>query len=135
MEHVGIDLAKNKSQVCILTEHGEVIERRIATTREPFTERVTPPRPSALDAPTPTPPTSEIARSIASRPPWHDPGGRERRGRGRLERLSAQLSAYGSVNYGSDDGAFTEFVHDECISNIAPTMVGAVRTASRRSAA
>jgi len=38
MEHVGIDLAKNKSQVCILTADGEVIERRIATTREQFTK-------------------------------------------------------------------------------------------------
>ena len=36
MDHVGIDLAKNKSQVCILTEDGEVIERRISTTREQF---------------------------------------------------------------------------------------------------
>lgn len=38
MEHVGVDLAKNKSQVCVLTEGGELIERRIATTREQFTK-------------------------------------------------------------------------------------------------
>jgi len=38
MEHVGVDLAKNRSQVCILTEDGELIERRIATTREQFSK-------------------------------------------------------------------------------------------------
>ena len=38
MEHVGVDLAKNKSQVCILTEDGELIERRIPTSRAQFTK-------------------------------------------------------------------------------------------------
>lgn len=38
MEHVGVDLAKNKSQVCILTEDGELVERRISTTRQQFTK-------------------------------------------------------------------------------------------------
>ncbi len=36
MEHVGIDLAKNKSQICILTEDGELIERRISTRCQQF---------------------------------------------------------------------------------------------------
>jgi transposase len=36
MEHVGIDLGKNQSQICILTEDGELFERSIRTTRERF---------------------------------------------------------------------------------------------------
>lgn len=36
MDYVGIDLHKNSSQVCILTEDGELIERRIKTERESF---------------------------------------------------------------------------------------------------
>jgi len=31
MDYIGIDLYKNSSQVCILTEDGELIERRIKT--------------------------------------------------------------------------------------------------------
>lgn len=38
MDHVGIDVHKKESQVCILTEEGEVVEARIATTRERFLE-------------------------------------------------------------------------------------------------
>jgi hypothetical protein len=36
VEHIGIDVHKKESQLCILTEAGEVIERRIHTecTRE-----------------------------------------------------------------------------------------------------
>ena len=34
MDYIGIDLHKNSSQVCILTEDGELIERRIKTDRE-----------------------------------------------------------------------------------------------------
>jgi transposase len=34
MQHIGIDLAKTASQVCILTEEGELIERRLPTTRD-----------------------------------------------------------------------------------------------------
>jgi hypothetical protein len=34
MDFIGIDLHKNSSQVCILTEDGELIERRIKTERE-----------------------------------------------------------------------------------------------------
>jgi transposase len=34
MDHIGIDLHKNSSQVCVLTEDGELIERRIKTDRE-----------------------------------------------------------------------------------------------------
>jgi transposase len=37
MNHIGVDLGKTSSQLCILTEEGELIERRIATTRESFT--------------------------------------------------------------------------------------------------
>jgi transposase len=36
MDHIGIDLHKTSSQICILTEDGELIERRIKTDRESF---------------------------------------------------------------------------------------------------
>jgi hypothetical protein len=36
MDYIGIDLHKNSSQVCILTEEGELIERRVKTDRESF---------------------------------------------------------------------------------------------------
>src|SRR5918992_5837987 len=36
MDYVGIDLHKTSSQVCTLTEDGELIERRIKTDRESF---------------------------------------------------------------------------------------------------
>ena len=36
MEHIGIDVHKKESQLCILTEEGEVIERRIRTERTRF---------------------------------------------------------------------------------------------------
>jgi transposase len=34
MEHVGTDVHKNQSQICILTSDGELIEKQIRTTRE-----------------------------------------------------------------------------------------------------
>jgi transposase len=36
MEHIGIDVHKVESQLCILTESGEIVERRIRTQRERF---------------------------------------------------------------------------------------------------
>ena len=36
MDFIGFDLGKVSSQVCILTEDGELIERRIKTDRESF---------------------------------------------------------------------------------------------------
>ena len=36
MEYPGIDVHKVESQICILTESGEVVERRIRTQRERF---------------------------------------------------------------------------------------------------
>jgi hypothetical protein len=36
MEHIGIDVDKMESQVCILSERGEIIERRIRTQRDRF---------------------------------------------------------------------------------------------------
>jgi hypothetical protein len=36
MDYVGIDLHKNSSQGCILTEDGELIERRIKSDKESF---------------------------------------------------------------------------------------------------
>lgn len=36
MEHVGIDAHKNESQICRLTENGEIVEQRIATRRDRF---------------------------------------------------------------------------------------------------
>src|SRR5215210_3552161 len=38
MDFIGIDLHKNSGQVCILTEDGELIERRIKSDRESFDE-------------------------------------------------------------------------------------------------
>jgi hypothetical protein len=37
MEYGGIDLHKKESQVRIVTDGGEVVDRRIATTRDRFT--------------------------------------------------------------------------------------------------
>jgi transposase len=36
MEHIGIDVHKVESQICVLTESAEIIERRIRTQRERF---------------------------------------------------------------------------------------------------
>ncbi len=36
MDHIGIDVHKNESQICIGTDQGEVQEPRIATRRERF---------------------------------------------------------------------------------------------------
>lgn len=36
MEHIGIDVHKVESQICVLTESGEIIEQRIRTQRERF---------------------------------------------------------------------------------------------------
>ena len=38
MEHIGIDVHKRESQICILTPEGEMIERRIQSTRQQFTK-------------------------------------------------------------------------------------------------
>ena len=38
MEHIGIDVHKRESQLCILTEAGEVVEQRIRTERGRFSE-------------------------------------------------------------------------------------------------
>ena len=38
MDHVGIDVHKKESQVCILEEDGSIIEKRIRTLRERFAE-------------------------------------------------------------------------------------------------
>jgi transposase len=46
MEHLGIDVHKNESQICALTEEGEILERRILTRRDRFAE-VLGPRPRA----------------------------------------------------------------------------------------
>lgn len=35
---IGLDLHKRESQLCVLTTGGELVERRIATTRARFTE-------------------------------------------------------------------------------------------------
>ena len=37
MDTIGVDLHKRESQLCILQDDGQVVERRIATTRERFT--------------------------------------------------------------------------------------------------
>ena len=36
MEHVGIDVHKNQSQICIITSEGEMIEKRVSTERARF---------------------------------------------------------------------------------------------------
>lgn len=38
MEHIGIDVHKKESQICILADGGEVIERRIRTEPARFAE-------------------------------------------------------------------------------------------------
>jgi hypothetical protein len=38
MDPIGIDVHKNASQVCIRTEAGQLIERRIRTDRESFSK-------------------------------------------------------------------------------------------------
>jgi hypothetical protein len=38
MDHIGIDVHKKESQICILAEGGELIERRIPTQRQRFGE-------------------------------------------------------------------------------------------------
>src|SRR5262249_47997001 len=38
MDHIGIDLHKRESQICILAEGGELIERRIRTDLRRFAE-------------------------------------------------------------------------------------------------
>jgi hypothetical protein len=38
MDYVGIDLHKTSSQICILSEGGELTERRIKSTRASFDE-------------------------------------------------------------------------------------------------
>ena len=38
MQHCGFDLAKTASQLCIRTEDGQLIERRLKTTREELTK-------------------------------------------------------------------------------------------------
>ena len=37
MDHIGIDVHKRESQICLLAEGGELIERRIRTEPERFT--------------------------------------------------------------------------------------------------
>ena len=37
MDTIGLDLHKRESQLCVLTDAGEILERRIATSRERFT--------------------------------------------------------------------------------------------------
>ena len=38
MDHIGIDVHKRESQICILAEGGELIERRIRTEPQRFAE-------------------------------------------------------------------------------------------------
>ena len=37
MDTIGLDLHKRESQLCVLTEAGEIVERRIVTSRERLT--------------------------------------------------------------------------------------------------
>ena len=43
MDTIGLDLHQRETQLCLLTEAGELIEQRIATTRERFTAVLGPP--------------------------------------------------------------------------------------------
>ena len=38
MEHIGIDVHKRESQLCIITDAGEIVEQRIRTERGRFKE-------------------------------------------------------------------------------------------------
>jgi hypothetical protein len=41
MDTIGLDLHKRESQLCVLADTGELTERRIATSRERFTDLYT----------------------------------------------------------------------------------------------
>ena len=40
MDHIGIDVHKKESQICILAERGELLERRIPTQPRRFAEEL-----------------------------------------------------------------------------------------------
>ena len=40
MDHIGIDVHKKDSQICILTEHGKLLERRVRTEPRRFAEEL-----------------------------------------------------------------------------------------------
>ncbi len=48
MDHIGIDVHKKDSQICILTDHGELIERRIRTEPARFAEELGPRPPARI---------------------------------------------------------------------------------------
>jgi transposase len=48
MHHIGLDLGKTASQLCILTEDGELMERRLKTTRQSFTQLLGGQRPARI---------------------------------------------------------------------------------------
>ena len=74
MEYGAIDLHKKESQVRIVTERGEVIDRRIATTRERFTAVFEGRRPDADSA-------GGVHRERVGRAASRDPRPRGDRGR------------------------------------------------------
>lgn len=48
MDHIGIDVHKKDSQICILTEHGELLERRVRTEPRRFAEELGPRPPARI---------------------------------------------------------------------------------------
>ena len=48
MDTIGLDLHKRESQLCTLTDAGEIVEQRIATTRARFTAVLGNPPPARI---------------------------------------------------------------------------------------
>lgn len=62
MDTIGLDLYKRESQLCVLTEAGEIVERRIVTRRERFTAVLGDRAPARIIAP-----ASSMARAVMYR--------------------------------------------------------------------
>ncbi len=77
MEYGAIDLHKNESQVRIVTDEGEIIDRRIATRRDRFAAlfmgrtrmRI------LIEASTEAEWVAQHLEPTAASPGWHDPSG------------------------------------------------------------
>ncbi len=104
MDHIGIDVHKRESQICIHTERGQVIEPRIRTTRERFAasgrER---PRPNPLEATTETEWVARCLEALGHEVIVADPnfGRCMRRGVGRSRPIGAMPATLGGVRLGA----------------------------------
>ena len=99
MEHIGIDIHKRERQICILTPEGEIIERRIQSTRERFTAVFTA-RPRARILLEATTESEWVAQTLEScghavivADPNYAPMSPERRRRVKTDRRDARMLA------------------------------------------